>query len=118
MIYEKKRRGYQFILQNLLKITMRQVRVLDTIPAIENDETIIGQYGKSEDDSKPAFTDEEDVPDDSQCATFCAAVARIENERWTGVPFLLKAGKGKPCLRTVSTSKSPVPLPLLTMVSN
>ena len=64
------------------------------MPAIENDGTLIGQYGKSEDGKQLAFKDEENVPNDSTCATFCAAVAHIENERWTGVPFLLKAGKG------------------------
>ena len=61
---------------------------------IEHDNTIIGQYGKSSDGKKPAFKDEKDVPNDSRCATFCAAVGHIENERWAGVPFLLKAGKG------------------------
>lgn len=64
------------------------------MPAIESEETIIGQYARSKDGKLPAFKDEEDVPEDSECATFCAAVARIENERWTGVPFMLKAGKG------------------------
>ena len=63
---------------------------------IEHADTIIGQYGKSSDGEKPAFKDEEDVPNDSRCATFCAAVGHIENERWAGVPFLLKAGKGRP----------------------
>lgn len=62
---------------------------------IEHANTIIGQYAKSKDGQKPAFKDEEDVPDDSRCATFCAAVGYIENERWGGVPFLLKAGKGR-----------------------
>ena len=61
---------------------------------IEYADTIIGQYGRSADGEKPAFKDEDDVPDDSQCATFCAAVGHIDNERWAGVPFLLKAGKG------------------------
>ena len=56
---------------------------------------MIGQYGKSEDGEKPAFKDEEDVPNDSKCATFCAVIAHIGNERWNGVPFVLKAGKGK-----------------------
>ena len=75
-------------------LTFVQARVLDWMLPIEIDETIIGQYGKSSDGQKPAFKDEEDVPEDSRCATFCAAVGRIENERWAGVPFLLKAGKG------------------------
>lgn len=79
--------------------------MLDWIPPIEHDNTIIGQYTNSEDGEKPAFKDEEDVPDDSRCVTFCAAVAHINNERWIGVPFLLKAGKGMnptPCQRICS----------------
>lgn len=71
-----------------------QVRVLDWIRPINDEDTIIGQYVKSEDGEKPAFKDEEDVPDDSRCATFCAAIAHIANERWNGVPFFLQAGKG------------------------
>ena len=62
---------------------------------VDYEKTIIGQYGKSPDGKKPAFKDEEDVPNDSRCVTFCAAVGYIENERWAGVPFLLKAGKGR-----------------------
>ena len=68
--------------------------MLDWIRPIEVEDTIIGQYAKSGDGEKPAFEDEEDVPDDSRCATFCAAIAHIGNERWNGVPFFLKAGKG------------------------
>lgn len=64
------------------------------MPVIDHTETIVGQYAKSEDGEKPAFKDEEDVPDDSRCVTFCAAIAHINNERWTDVPFILKAGKG------------------------
>ena len=71
-----------------------QVRVLDWIQPIKVEDTIMGQYAKSEDGEKPAFKDEEAVPDDSRCATFCAAIAHIDNERWNGVPFFLQAGKG------------------------
>ena len=71
-----------------------QVRVLDWIQPINVEDTIIGQYVKSEDGEKPAFKDEKDVPDESRCATFCAAIAHINNERWNGVPFFLQAGKG------------------------
>lgn len=70
-----------------------KARVLDWMLPIEHVNTIIGQYSKSLEGEKPAFKDEEDVPNDSRCATFCAAVGHIENERWAGVPFLLKAGK-------------------------
>ncbi|EGD98796.1 Glucose-6-phosphate 1-dehydrogenase [Trichophyton tonsurans CBS 112818] len=70
-----------------------KVRVLRGIDAIEPKNVIIGQYGKSLDGTKPAYKEDETVPKDSRCATFCAMVAYIKNERWDGVPFILKAGK-------------------------
>jgi glucose-6-phosphate 1-dehydrogenase len=70
-----------------------KVRVLRHIPAIEPRNVIIGQYGKSLDGSKPAYKEDDTVPKDSRCPTFCALVAYIKNERWDGVPFIMKAGK-------------------------
>jgi glucose-6-phosphate 1-dehydrogenase len=64
------------------------------IPAIEPKNVIIGQYGKSLDGSKPGYLDDDTVPKDSRCPTFCALAVYIKNERWDGVPFILKAGKG------------------------
>ena len=62
--------------------------------AIKTEETIIGQYTRSLDGKVPGYRDDESVPEDSQCPTFCAAIAHIENQRWAGVPIFLKAGKG------------------------
>lgn len=70
-----------------------KVRVLRGIPNIEPKNVIIGQYGKSVDGSKPGYKEDDTVPKDSRCPTFCAMVAYIKNERWDGVPFILKAGK-------------------------
>ena len=55
---------------------------------------IIGQYAKSLDGTKPGYLDDDTVPKDSRCPTFCALAVYIKNERWDGVPFILKAGKG------------------------
>jgi len=44
--------------------------------------------------SEPGYLDDETVPKDSRCPTFAALVLRVNNERWRGVPFLMKAGKG------------------------
>lgn len=55
---------------------------------------MIGQFVKSADGQHPGYKDEDDVPNDSRCATFCASVAFVKNARWEGVPFILKAGKG------------------------
>lgn len=71
-----------------------KVRVLRGIPAIEPKNVIIGQYGKSLDGNKPGYKEDDTVPKGSRCPTFCAMVAHIKNERWDGVPFILKAGKG------------------------
>ncbi|RDA92301.1 hypothetical protein CP533_3256 [Ophiocordyceps camponoti-saundersi (nom. inval.)] len=70
-----------------------KVRVLRAIPAIEPKNVIIGQYGKSVDGTKPSYKEDSTVPRDSRCPTFCALVAYIKNERWDGVPFIMKAGK-------------------------
>ncbi|KAF5012223.1 hypothetical protein FDECE_1711 [Fusarium decemcellulare] len=78
---------------NAEDIRDEKVRVLRAIPAIEPKNVIIGQYGKSLDGSKPAYREDDTVPKDSRCPTFCALVAYIKNERWDGVPFIMKAGK-------------------------
>ena len=37
--------------------------------------------------------DDDTVPKNSLCPTFAAVALHINNARWDGVPFLLKAGK-------------------------
>ncbi|OQE09063.1 hypothetical protein PENVUL_c007G03777 [Penicillium vulpinum] len=70
-----------------------KVRVLRAMDPIEPKNVIIGQYGRSLDGSKPGYLEDDTVPKESRCPTFCAMVAYIKNERWDGVPFILKAGK-------------------------
>jgi len=41
----------------------------------------------------PGYLDDETVPKGSLCPTFAAIALHINNARWDGVPFLLKAGK-------------------------
>jgi len=70
-----------------------KVRVLKYINPLTVDDILIGQYTKSEDGSKPGYKDDKTVPQDSVCPTFAAAVFWVNNERWDGVPFILKCGK-------------------------
>jgi len=70
-----------------------KVRVLRAMDSIKSKDVIIGQYIKSLDGTKPAYKEDDTVPKDSRCPTFCALVAYINNERWEGVPWILKAGK-------------------------
>ena len=59
---------------------LRSVRPLD--PA----RTVFGQYA--------GYRDTEGVDPDSDVETFVAAEVFVENPRWSGVPFLLRTGKG------------------------
>jgi glucose-6-phosphate 1-dehydrogenase len=62
-----------------------KVKVLQSVVPIKDDEVVIGQY--------EGYRDDPTVPDLSNSPTFATMVLRIHNERWEGVPFILKAGK-------------------------
>ncbi|CAI0456776.1 unnamed protein product [Linum tenue] len=62
-----------------------KVKVLQSVEPIKDEEVVLGQYHGYRDDSK--------VPDHSNTPTFASIILRIHNERWEGVPFILKAGK-------------------------
>ncbi|KXS20549.1 glucose-6-phosphate dehydrogenase [Gonapodya prolifera JEL478] len=70
-----------------------KVRVLKYINPLTVDDVLVGQYVKSADGTKPGYKDDKTVPPDSLCPTFAAAVFWINNDRWDGVPFILKCGK-------------------------
>jgi len=68
-----------------------KVKVLRAIPPIAREDVLLGQYVGA--NGKPGYLDDDTVPKDSVCPTFAATTLRINNERWEGVPFILKAGK-------------------------
>ncbi|ORX38424.1 glucose-6-phosphate dehydrogenase [Kockovaella imperatae] len=68
-----------------------KVKVLRCIPPIERKDLLLGQYAASGD--KPGYHDDDTVPKDSVSPTFAAMVLWINNPRWEGVPFIMKAGK-------------------------
>jgi glucose-6-phosphate 1-dehydrogenase len=74
-----------------------KVKVLKSIPAIVMEDVVVGQYvgdpDGPDDDSKLGYLDDPTVPKGSVTPTYAAAVFRINNERWDGVPFILRAGK-------------------------
>eukprot|EP01103_Thecamoeba_quadrilineata_P017582 TRINITY_DN6308_c0_g1_i1.p1 TRINITY_DN6308_c0_g1~~TRINITY_DN6308_c0_g1_i1.p1 ORF type:complete len:504 (-),score=160.30 TRINITY_DN6308_c0_g1_i1:18-1319(-) len=71
-----------------------KVKLLRCVTPITPEEIVIGQFGKSEDGKKAGYLDDEGVPKDSIANTFATAVLHINNQRWKGVPFILKCGKG------------------------
>ena len=73
------------------------MKVLKAISALPISKCVLGQYvgdPDSEDpDARLGYLDDKTVPEGSTCPTFAAAVLNINNERWDGVPFILKCGK-------------------------
>jgi len=74
-----------------------KVKVLKSIPAVVLDDVILGQYvgnpDADDEDAKLGYLDDKTVPEGSVTPTYAAAVLRINNERWDGVPFILRGGK-------------------------
>lgn len=68
-----------------------KLRVLRYISPLTTDDCVLGQY--TSDGTRPGYLDDETVPAGSKCPTFASCVLRIHNDRWEGVPFILKAGK-------------------------
>ncbi|GLB33826.1 putative ZWF1 [Lyophyllum shimeji] len=57
----------------------------------KREDTLLGQYVAA--NGKPGYLDDETVPPNSRCPTFAATTLWINNPRWEGVPFIMKAGK-------------------------
>ncbi|KAL9682232.1 hypothetical protein QQ045_014025 [Rhodiola kirilowii] len=76
-------------------IRNEKVKVLRSMRPLQLENVIVGQYkGHSKGGkSYPGYTDDPTVPKGSLTPTFAAAALFIDNSRWDGVPFLMKAGK-------------------------
>jgi glucose-6-phosphate 1-dehydrogenase len=62
------------------------------------DDVVLGQYignPSGEGDEQKGYLDDPSVPAESNTPTFALAICTINNERWDGVPFILRCGKGK-----------------------
>ncbi len=76
-------------------IRMEKVKVWKAIQPIKLEDTVRGQYGPGTVDGKPVigYRQEERVDPNSNTETFAAMRFQIENWRWAGVPFYVRAGK-------------------------
>jgi glucose-6-phosphate 1-dehydrogenase len=62
-----------------------QAKVLRTVRPLGLDHVVLGQFR--------GYREEGDVSKDSRVATFAAARLYIDSWRWSGVPFMVRAGK-------------------------
>ena len=76
-----------------------KVKVLRSVAPIKLEDVIIGQYVGDKDSDDPerqlGYLDDKGVPKDSHTPTYAQFIVFINNERWDGVPFILRAGKIK-----------------------
>nr|AAX45785.1 glucose-6-phosphate dehydrogenase isoform B [Ips typographus] len=73
-----------------------KVKVLKSVKTLTLNDVVLGQYvgnPEGEGEAKIGYLDDPTVPAGSVTPTYAAAVLRIDNERWDGVPFILKCGK-------------------------
>ncbi|KAF5195530.1 Glucose-6-phosphate 1-dehydrogenase [Thalictrum thalictroides] len=72
-----------------------KVKVLRSMKPLQLENVVVGQYKSHTKGgvTYPAYTDDKTVPKGSLTPTFAAAALFINNARWDGVPFLMKAGK-------------------------
>ena len=68
-----------------------KVKVIRSIRPIDMANVVLGQYKGA--NKLPGYLDDETVPPGSRCPTFAAMALFVDNARWDGVPFLIKAGK-------------------------
>uniref|UniRef100_A0A3B4CSW1 glucose-6-phosphate dehydrogenase (NADP(+)) n=1 Tax=Pygocentrus nattereri TaxID=42514 RepID=A0A3B4CSW1_PYGNA len=73
-----------------------KVKVLKCIAPVSPSDVVLGQYvgdPEGEGEAKLGYLDDPTVPKASTQATFATAVLYVRNERWDGVPFILRCGK-------------------------
>ncbi|XP_044006754.1 glucose-6-phosphate 1-dehydrogenase isoform X1 [Aphidius gifuensis] len=78
-------------------IRNEKVKVLKCIKPLDLNDVVLGQYignpDAIEEDEKHGYLDDPTVPKNSTTPTYAMGVLKINNERWDGVPFILKCGK-------------------------
>lgn len=69
-----------------------KVKVLRAIQPLKASDFATAQYAAKDSRSK-GYLEDDGVPQDSRTPTFASCVLHINNARWDGVPFLMRAGK-------------------------
>lgn len=89
-----------------------KVKVLHHIRPLSYQDTIRGQYGANADPNFQGYRQEKDVHPSSSVETYAAVKLYIDNHRWEGVPFYLRAGKALSKRKTEIAVIFKKPLPM------
>lgn len=71
-----------------------KVKLLECVETVKAEELVLGQYVGG--GGQKGYLEDPGVPKDSKTPTFAMCVMHIDNDRWRGVPFIVKAGKVPP----------------------
>ena len=76
-------------------VRLEKLKIWQAIPQIPMENIVRGQYGPGQIDGKdvPGYRQEDRVSTDSSTETYAALKLGIDNWRWAGVPFYIRAGK-------------------------
>ncbi|XP_005097862.1 glucose-6-phosphate 1-dehydrogenase isoform X2 [Aplysia californica] len=77
-------------------IRNEKVKVLKSIHSPNMEDVVLGQYvgdPNGSGDAKDGYLDDPTVPKGSVTPTFATVALHVQNERWDGVPFILRCGK-------------------------
>ena len=89
-------------------VNTRQVAVLQAVPPLRPDQVVRGQL--------IGYRDEKNVAPNSNVETYAALRFEIDNDRWRGVPFLIRTGKSLAITTTeVLVTMKAAPLPQLSL---
>jgi glucose-6-phosphate 1-dehydrogenase len=80
-------------------IQKEKVKLLKAIKTLTVDDCFVGQFTagiplNEGDPIEPGYLDDKTVPEGSKCPTYAALAYKINNDTWSGVPFIMRAGKG------------------------
>jgi glucose-6-phosphate 1-dehydrogenase len=80
---------------NAEDIRNEKVKLLRSIRSIDPNDVVLGQYKgrKRGNQELSGYHDDPKVANNSKTPTFAAMALFVDNARWDGVPFLIKAGK-------------------------
>ncbi|MBI3987186.1 MAG: glucose-6-phosphate dehydrogenase, partial [Lentisphaerae bacterium] len=73
----------------------KTIELLRNVEPVKPDELVLGQYAGTDTPKGrlPGYREEPRIPAHSRTPTYAAAVLRVPNWRWDGVPFFMRAGK-------------------------
>lgn len=73
-----------------------KVKVLKSVAPVRMENVVVGQYTgdpKEQGEAAKGYLDDDTVPKGSRTPTYACVVLYIQNERWNGVPFVMRCGK-------------------------